>query len=79
MKITAEIDVRQVNGKDAEEGVTILVQTDPEDEQVLILVIEDADKDKRVSLAVDRDDLLEAVARLSGTAYSEAVPKQEMV
>ena len=62
MKFTAELGVLSVNEKDVESDVMLVLEN--EGDEITKFVFTDGDK--TIAITVDRDDLLEAVARVSG-------------
>lgn len=62
MKLAAEILIREVDGKSADDDVMLEIVNDGGDETNLLFRCDD----KKISITLDRDELLEAVARVSG-------------
>lgn len=78
IKLTAELRISKVNDKDTEDDVSLLLTCEDAGDEVS-LIFEDASNEKQVTLVVDSSELLEAVARISGMAFGQAVPKQEVI
>ncbi len=64
IKLSAEIHVTAVNGKETEEDVSLIIRDN--DDGGIDLVIEDSGNEKEQVLSFDKDELMEAVARVAG-------------
>jgi hypothetical protein len=64
VKLTAEIHITEVDGKGTEDDVSLIVENNDDDTLTNIVFFDR--EDKKLTITVDRDELLEAVARVSG-------------
>lgn len=79
LKMQAEISAQEPAGKDDSVDGIVRIITDDEDDHSLRLEFEVKGDEKNSVMVVDKDDFMEAIARVAGVSFGESVPKQEVL